>query len=79
MIKHTPELPGLSPVSGKRVVARFDGGEMSGDGDLLLLREIQERIGLADRFADCLVDHRNRERVRHSMADVLHLSDADDR
>src|ERR1019366_6591940 len=32
-------LPGLSPVSGKTVVAKFDGGLLSSDGGVLLLRE----------------------------------------
>lgn len=40
MVERTPELPGLSPVSDKCVLARFDGGEMSSDGGLLLLREV---------------------------------------
>jgi len=32
-------LPGLSPVSGKTVVAKFDGGLLSSDGGILVLRE----------------------------------------
>lgn len=71
MVECTPELPGLSSVSGKRVVARFDGGEMSSDGGLLLLREVEGRIGLADRLAGGLIDARNPDRTRHSMADIL--------
>ncbi len=34
-------LPGLSPVSGKTVVAKFDGGRLSSDGGILVLREPQ--------------------------------------
>jgi len=37
----TPMLPGLSPVQGKPIVARFDGGLMSSDGGLLALREAE--------------------------------------
>ena len=29
-------LPGLSPVSGKTVVAKFDGGLLSSDGGILV-------------------------------------------
>ena len=71
MVECTPDLPGLSPVSGKRLVARFDGGEMSSDGGVLVLREVEERIGLADRLAGCLVDTRDPERVDHKMAAIL--------
>jgi hypothetical protein len=43
-------LPGLSPVFGKKVVATFDGGELSSDGGLLVLREVEQRLGVADRM-----------------------------
>jgi len=31
-------LPGLSPVSGKTIVAKFDGGLLSSDGGIVVLR-----------------------------------------
>ena len=39
-------LPGLSPVSGKAVVAKFDGGLLSSDGGVLALREVEKRLHL---------------------------------
>jgi hypothetical protein len=41
MVDATPFLPGLSPVQGKAVVARFDGGRLSTEGGLSSLREIE--------------------------------------
>jgi len=41
MVDAKPFLPGLSPVQGKAVVARFDGGQRSSEGGLLALREIE--------------------------------------
>jgi hypothetical protein len=41
MIETTPFLPGLSPVEGLDIHARFDGGSISSDGGMLLLREIE--------------------------------------
>ena len=38
MVDVTPFLPGLSPVQGKAVVARFDGGRLSSEGGLLPMR-----------------------------------------
>ena len=40
-------LPGLSPVQEKEIVARFDGGRLSSDGGVVLLREIEARLGLS--------------------------------
>ena len=37
-VDSTPMLPGLSPVCGKTIEARFDGACMSSDGGLLALR-----------------------------------------
>jgi hypothetical protein len=64
-------LPGLSPVGEKEIVARFDGGRLSSDGGVLLLREIETRLGLADRLAACLADGRDPERISHSHAEMM--------
>ena len=64
-------LAGLSPVAGLPVVARFDGGQLSSDGGLLALREVERRLGIADRLAACIDDPRAPERVRHGIADIL--------
>ena len=71
MVDNTPFLPGLSPVAGKAVVARFDGGRLSSEGGLLALREVERRLGLAGRLAGCLTDRRAPERVRHSLAEII--------
>jgi hypothetical protein len=70
-IETTLPLPGLSPVGGKPIIARFDGGSLSSDGGLLALREVEARLGLAERLAGCIDDPRTPERIRHSLADML--------
>jgi hypothetical protein len=50
MIKSMLPLPNLSPVSGKSVVATFDVGLLSSDGGVLMLREVEQRLRIADRF-----------------------------
>jgi hypothetical protein len=71
MVDVTPFLPGLSPVRGKAVVARFDGGRLSSEGGLLALREIERRLGLAERLAGCLKDPRMPEKVVHRLAEII--------
>ena len=71
MVDATPFLPGLSPVQGKTVVARFDGGRLSSEGGLLALREIERQLGLADRLAGCLRDPRMPEKVVHRLAEII--------
>src|SRR5215469_15167268 len=71
MVDVTPFLPGLSSVQGKAVVARFDGGRLSSEGRLLVLREVERRLGLADRLAACLKDRRAPEKVVHRLAEII--------
>src|SRR2546423_13305045 len=70
MVDTTPFLPGLSPVQGKAVVARFDGGRLSSEGGLLVLREVERRLGLADRLAACLNDPRTPEKIVHRLTEI---------
>ena len=64
-------LPGLSPVSGKRVEVKFDGGLLSSDGGVLALREVDQRLGVADRLAACMVDPRAPDQITHSLAEII--------
>ena len=66
-----PRVPGLSLVQGKAVIARFDGGRLSSEGGLLVLREVERRLGLADRLAACLKDRRAPEKVVHRLAEIM--------
>jgi len=71
MSEITPFLPGLSPVGGKDLRARFDGGQMSSDGGVLLLREIEQRLAIAETLASCLPDGRDPARVRHGYDEMI--------
>jgi hypothetical protein len=58
-------------LTNKPVQASFTGGNLSSDGGLLLLAQLDRRIGLTERAAGCLEDWRASERVRHSLLDLL--------
>ena len=64
-------LPGLSPVSGKTVVAKFDGGLLSSDAGILVLREVEQRLRVADRLAACMVDPRAPALITHTLAEII--------
>ncbi len=66
-----PYLPGLSPVAGKDLHARFDGGRLSSDGGVLLLREIENGLGLADLLSSCMKDERDPSSTTHTHADMI--------
>ena len=60
-------LPGVSSASGKPVVVKFDGGLLSSDGGVLALREVEQRLRVADRLADCMIDPRAADQVSKVM------------
>ncbi len=64
-------LPGLSPVSGKTIVAKFDGGLLSSDGGVLVLREVEQRLRVADRMAACIEDPRAPDQITHTLAEII--------
>lgn len=57
---------------GRRVIeAAFDGGDIVSDGGVLLLRQVDRRIGLTKAIARVFEDRRRRASVSHSMRDLL--------
>jgi hypothetical protein len=71
MGQNTGILPGLSPVCGKAVQITFDGGQLSSDAGVLVLAEIDRRLRISERLADCLEDRRDPTRVQHSFAEMI--------
>ena len=51
----------------------FDGGLLSSDGGVLLLRGVERRLGLAERLAGCVVDRRDPARIAHEIVEMLRL------
>ena len=62
---------GYEPCGSRDVVARFDGGTITSDGGILLLRETDRRINLLPRFAASFLDGRNQHQVKHSVLDMV--------
>ena len=61
----------LPAVRRKKVTADFDGGLISSDGGLVLLREAERRLGLAETLAGCIRDGRDPALVVHTLSAML--------
>ena len=59
------------PLGAREVRVGFDGGAMTSDGGGLLLREVEKRTGIVQRFAACFTDHREAERVEHTVRELV--------
>ena len=71
MPKCTVERIELGRVGRRAIEANFEGGDLSSDGGLLLLRQVDERIGLSRAVAKALGDERDRSRIRHRLRDLI--------
>jgi hypothetical protein len=49
----------------------FKGGELSSDSGLLLLRQLDEKLGLTEGLAGCLEDRRHPSYTRQSLLDLI--------
>ena len=49
----------------RKVEANFQGGDVSSDGGVLLLRQIDKQIGLTQQLANVIPDPRNQEMITH--------------
>ncbi len=55
----------------REIVAAFDGGQISSDGGLPLLQEVDRRRRIVERFAACFEDAREPSQVEHSVEELL--------
>jgi len=62
---------GFQSVGRREVVGRFDGGAISSDGGGLLLRQVDQRLRLLERFAACFRDHRNAEAIEFTAQELV--------
>ena len=55
----------------REIIADFSGGTITSDGGGLLLREIEQRTGILQRFAGCFIDYRDKRRIEHSVLSLV--------
>jgi hypothetical protein len=71
MTKRSAEQMEFPACRGRQVQAEFSGGDVSSDGGVLLLRQVDRRLGLTERVARVVPDDRDPDRVVHSQLSML--------
>ena len=61
----------LPAIRRKKLTASFDGGQLSSDGGLLLLRAAERRLGIASRLTDAIRDRRDPARIDHRLPELF--------
>ena len=65
MTKCTTPSASFPRCKGRQVIARFDGGDVTSDGGILLLRQLDREMGLTRAVARRLSDERDAQRCLH--------------
>ena len=71
-VQNTHHKVSLARLGGKRVEAAFDGGLLTSDSGVVLLREVEARMGLLDRIVQVVTERRHPGYVEHPLADLVH-------
>jgi hypothetical protein len=59
------------PLKRRRIEANFEGGDITGDGGVLLLRQVDQRLGLSAAVARALDDPRRQASCMHDGVSLL--------
>ena len=54
----------------RKIIAKFDGGNITSDAGILLLREVEKRTGIVAGLAACFTDYRDREAIEHTVQEL---------
>ncbi|SFT80862.1 transposase, partial [Halomonas saccharevitans] len=71
MTKCTTPTASFPRCKGRQVTAGFDGGEITSDGGVLLLRQLDREMGLTRTIARRLDDARATRRCQHRAETML--------
>ena len=58
-------------IARRKIELNFDGGDISSDGGLLLLGQVDRKLELLSRIAPLLPDDRDPERIEHTAVELL--------
>jgi len=61
----------FSPCKRKKVEVNFNGGDVTSDGGVLFLREIDRKIGLTKQISNLIPDARDKRYVDHPIEKIL--------
>ncbi len=71
MTNCTQESFDFPPLKGRQIETNFQGGDITSDGGVLLLRQVDARLGLSEAVARALVDPRRQASCLHDGLSIL--------
>jgi len=70
-IKKVQKVIKFSSSKRRKLIANFNGGTITSDGGVLLIREIDKKIGFTKKLAKIIPDQRQQSYITHDMVSLL--------
>ncbi len=61
----------LGKIKGRKVIANFEGGRITSDAGIVLMAELDKKLGITAKFAECFQDYRHLSYVDYSLHQLL--------
>ena len=61
----------FQPHNSKEVIANFNGGHITSDAGAILLRTLEKKTKILEKFAECFTDYRNQDKIEHTVLELL--------
>ena len=58
-------------LKGRKVIADFSGGIITSDAEIVLMAELDRKLKITSRFAECFRDYRDSSKVNYSVHKLL--------
>ena len=58
-------------IKGRKVIANFEGGRITSDAGIVLMAELDKKLKITSRFAECFQDYRDSSYVDYSVHKLL--------
>ena len=71
MLDNIPPSYQMSKIKSRKLEINFNGGDISSDGGVLLLREADKKLGLTAELAKIFPDRRNQDLITHTVENMI--------
>ncbi len=68
---YIPNKLNFGTVKGRKVVADFSGGQITSDAGIVLIAELDKKLKITAKFAECFQDYRDLSYVNYSVHKLL--------
>jgi hypothetical protein len=66
-----PNQLNFGTLNGRKIVANFEGGRITSDAGIVLIAELDKKLEITARFAQCFQDYRHKSYIDYSVHELL--------